>query len=261
MYQNLYSSRVRQNVRRRTFHLIGVALMTRNGNGTSLAPANLDFELARRDMVARQIRGRDIRSESVLEAMESVPRHLFVPPEHAAEAYRDTPLPIGEGQTISQPFMVAAMAAALQLRGQERILEVGAGSGYQAAVLSCLARSIIAIEAHHELATTARERLAQLGYGNVRIEEGDGSQGWPSEAPYDAILVTAAAPAVPQPLLDELAEGGRLVLPIGPADHQHLIRFTRRGHQTIKEPLFACRFVPLVGRFGWRPENLESGAQ
>ena len=208
-------------------------------------------------MVARQVRGRGIESPRVLEAMSSVPRHLFVPPEHIFRAYADEPLPIGEGQTISQPFMVAAMTAALLLDGRERVLEIGAGSGYQAAVVSLLAREVIAVESHSALAIAARERLLRLGYRNVRIEQGDGSVGWPSEAPYDAILVTAAAPAVPPPLLEQLADGGRLVLPVGSANEQELIRLVKRGESTSREPLVACRFVPLLGRYGWRSKSQE----
>jgi protein-L-isoaspartate(D-aspartate) O-methyltransferase len=232
--------------------------MNHNGNATSKAPGSLDFDTARHEMVACQIRGRDIHSKRVLEAMETVPRHLFVPSQHAHEAYGDSPLPIGEGQTISQPFMVAAMADALLLRGPERVLEVGAGSGYQSAVLSRLASIITTVEAQHVLAVSGRERLAELGYKNVRVEEGDGSLGWPSDAPYDAILVTAAAPAVPQPLIDQLAEGGRLVIPIGAPDHQELLRITKLHSRTTKESLYACRFVPLIGRHGWRPDSLGS---
>jgi protein-L-isoaspartate(D-aspartate) O-methyltransferase len=227
--------------------------MSQNGNRTRQAADSLDFDKARQEMVARQLRSRDIRSEHVLEAMAAVPRHLFVPSEHRSEAYRDTPLPIGEGQTISQPFMVAAMAQALLLQGPERVLEIGAGSGYQAAILSRLARSIIAVEAQQVLAIAARERLARLGYANIRIEEADGSLGWPPEAPYDAILVTAAAPEIPQPLLEQLAEGARLIIPVGPPDQQQLLRITHRHGQTIQESLYACRFVPLIGQHGWRP--------
>jgi protein-L-isoaspartate(D-aspartate) O-methyltransferase len=218
---------------------------------------NSQFENARRDMVARQIRDRGMRSERVLAAMLRVPRHLFVPHEHVFAAYSDEPLPIGEGQTISQPFMVAAMAHALALEGPERVLEIGAGSGYQAAVLSLLAGEVIAIEAQPLLAETARERLGRLGYANVRIEQGDGSLGWPSAAPYDGILVTAAAPAVPPPLLAQLAEGGRLVIPVGGAEQQELLRLVRHDGEISRESLYACRFVPLLGRYGW-PSNQEA---
>jgi protein-L-isoaspartate(D-aspartate) O-methyltransferase len=224
--------------------------MSGNGNRSQGAPA-LDFEGARLEMVARQIRDRGVHSQRVLQAMQSVERHLFVPPEYASEAYADKPLPIGEGQTISQPYMVAAMADALSLESHERVLEIGAGSGYHAAVVSLLAREVIAVEAHPSLARSARERLARLGYRNVRVEDGDGSLGWLSGAPYDAILVTAAAPAVPPPLLQQLADGGRLVIPVGGSDQQELFRIVKRGETSSQQSLFACRFVPLLGRFGW----------
>jgi protein-L-isoaspartate(D-aspartate) O-methyltransferase len=230
--------------------------MTGNGNGSR--PADSQFESARREMVERQIRQRGIRSPRVLEAMTSVPRHLFVPPQLAANAYRDEPLPIGEAQTISQPFMVAAMAEALSLEGSEKVLEVGAGSGYQAAVLSLLAREVIAVESQPALAATARERLAHLRYPNVQIVEGDGSLGWPSDAPYEAILVTAAAPAVPPPLIEQLSEGGRLVIPVGSAKDQDLLRVTKIGGKVSQQSLFACRFVPLLGRYGWQQRSKDS---
>jgi protein-L-isoaspartate(D-aspartate) O-methyltransferase len=213
------------------------------------------FEEARREMVGRQIRARGIHSLPVLDAMASVPRHLFVPPGHVAEAYTDSPLAIGAGQTISQPYMVAAMADALLLNGTEKVLEVGGGSGYQAAVLSLLAREVIAVESQSVLADAALERLTHLGYRNVRIETGDGSIGWIADAPYDAILVTAGAPAIPPPLIEQLAEGGRLVIPIGPAEQQELVRVVKRDGCVSKESLLACRFVPLVGRHGWSSGN------
>jgi protein-L-isoaspartate(D-aspartate) O-methyltransferase len=222
-----------------------------SGNPAGYSADSRAPESARSDMVERQLRKRDIRSPRVLEAMNSVPRHLFVPPEHIGDAYADTPLPIGVGQTISQPFMVAAMAEALLLEGSEKVLEIGAGSGYQAAVLSLLAREVIAIESQPALADVARSRLAKLGYNNVRVETGDGSLGWPPDAPYDAILVTAAAPYVPPPLLEQLADRGRLVIPVGPAEQQELLRIIKREGRTTRESLFACRFVPLLGRFGW----------
>ena len=203
-------------------------------------------------MVARQLRERGIRSERVLGAMETVPRHLFVPSERVPEAYSDEALPVGEGQTISQPYVVAASAEALALEGRERVLEVGAGTGYQAAVLSLLAREVIAVETIPSLTESARERLTRLGYSNVRVEQGDGSEGLAGEAPFDAILVSAAAPAVPQPLIDQLAEGGRLVIPVGLTDRQQLLRIVKEGNRTTEQKLFPCRFVPLVGRFGWR---------
>jgi protein-L-isoaspartate(D-aspartate) O-methyltransferase len=229
-----------------------------NNNGDRAAAAGQDFEAERRDMVARQIRDRGIRSQRVLDAMETVPRHRFVPAEWIRGAYADEPLPIGQGQTISQPFMVAAMADALSLEGRERVLEVGCGSGYQAAVLSRLASEVIAVETQPMLAASARERLARLGYANVVVEEGDGSAGWPASAPYDAILVTAAAPEVPQPLIDQLAEGGRLVIPVGGSKHQELMRIVKREGRTTERSLYSCRFVPLLGRYGWRQDTQDS---
>jgi protein-L-isoaspartate(D-aspartate) O-methyltransferase len=220
-----------------------------------------NFEAARREMVARQIRGRGICSRQVLDAMASVPRHLFVSREQALLAYGDEPLSIGSGQTISQPFMVAAMSEALALQGNEQVLEIGAGSGYQAAVLSLLARDVIAVESQPVLASVARERLSRLGYANVRVEQGDGSMGWPAVSSldrppaslYDAIVVSAAAPAVPPPLLEQLAEGGRLVIPVGKPDHQELLRIVKRNGSTTRQSLYSCRFVPLLGHYGWYP--------
>jgi len=223
-----------------------------DGNGDRMLRDGANFEAARRDMVARQISERGIRSPRVLAAMEAVPRHLFVPIERVPDAYSDEALPVGEGQTISQPYVVAASAEALSLEGYERVLEVGAGTGYQAAVLSLLAREVIAVEAIPALAESARERLMRLGYSNVRVEQGDGSLGFAGDAPFDAILVSAAAPAVPQPLMDQLAERGRLVIPVGEPDHQQLLRIVKEGNRTTEQRLFDCRFVPLVGRFGWR---------
>jgi len=224
--------------------------MLAGGNHNSENSAK--FEDARRNMVARQIRERGVRSPRVLAAMESVPRHLFVPADQVERAYEDEALPAGECQTISQPYVVAASIEALGLEGDERVLEVGLGTGYQAAVLSLLAREVIAVETIPALAESARGRLARLGYANVRVEVRDGSGGFPEGAPFDAILVAAAAPAVPQPLVDQLAEGGRLVIPVGATDHQQLLRVVKSGDRTTEQELFACRFVPLVGRYGWR---------
>ncbi len=215
----------------------------------SIAPR---FDELRRLMVSEQLRARGGFSARVLEAMLRVPRHEFVPEENRAAAYTDQPLPIGDGQTISQPYMVAAMAEALELSGEERVLEVGAGSGYQAAVLSLLAREVHTVEVHAGLAAAARERLARLGYGNVLVHAGDGSLGRAERAPFDAILVSAAAPGVPPPLAEQLAEGGRLVLPVGGEKQQELVRVRRRSSQiSAPETLHYCRFVPLVGAHGW----------
>jgi protein-L-isoaspartate(D-aspartate) O-methyltransferase len=233
--------------------------MSASGNGAR--PPVVDFDVARREMVAKQIRGRGIRSPRLLEAMASVPRHLFVPPEHSSGAYTDSPLPIGRGQTISQPFIVAAMTEALSLEGHERVLEVGAGSGYQAAVLSLLAREVIAVESQPALAKQARDRLARLGYANVQIHDGDGSLGWPPAAPYDAMVVTAAAPAVPPPLVEQLKEGGRLVVPVGPAQRQELLLILKHDGRTTRHSICDCLFVPLLGRYGWRQSGQESSAE
>ncbi len=229
-----------------------------NGESKIIQGETVELEAARQEMVARQIRDRGIRDERVLRAMRTVPRHLFVPSEYESRAYSDEPLPIGEEQTISQPFMVAAMAEALSLDGQERVLEIGGGSGYQAAVLSQLALEVIAIEARLALAAAAADRIDRLGYRNVSLKIGDGSAGWPSRAPYAAILVTAAAPSVPQPLLDQLVEGGRLVIPVGQDEHQELLRLVKKEGRIARQSLYACRFVPLVGRYGQRQDTRET---
>jgi protein-L-isoaspartate(D-aspartate) O-methyltransferase len=209
------------------------------------------FARERRRMVEEQIRDREIASPRVMDAMLAVPRHEFVSAEFRRRAYADEPLPIGEGQTISQPFMVAAMTEALELTGGERVLEVGTGSGYQAAVLALLASEVYTIESHASLATAAQTRLERLAYHNVHVCSGDGTLGLPEMAPFDAILVTAAAPQVPAPLVEQLAEGGRLVIPVGSADEQRLIQLRKLGGRTTSRTLHFCRFVPLVGRHGW----------
>ena len=206
----------------------------------------------RREMVEKQIRSRGISDPRVLSAMERVLRHEFVPDVHRARAYEDSPLPIGEGQTISQPYIVAAMTAALQLTGTERVLEIGIGSGYQAAILSLLAAEVYTIERSATLAHSASERLARLGYRNVHVHCGDGTLGLPEFAPFDAILVGASAPAIPAPLAAQLAQGGRMIIPIGDTDSQELRLIERVGEGFHIRSLDPCRFVPLVGRYGWR---------
>jgi protein-L-isoaspartate(D-aspartate) O-methyltransferase len=210
---------------------------------------------ARREMVETQIRKRHVTDGRVLECLERIPRHEFIPAELRDRAYEDAPLPIGEGQTISQPYIVAAMTAALRLEGNERVLEIGAGFGYQAAVLACLAREVFTMEFRAELATEAAERLARLGYTNVHVHCGDGTLGLPEFAPYDAILVAAAAPAVPTPLLGQLAEGGRIIVPVGGVENQEL-RLIDRNHDTFRTTMLEpCRFVPLVGAYGWKESS------
>jgi protein-L-isoaspartate(D-aspartate) O-methyltransferase len=202
-------------------------------------------------MVDRQLVGRGIRDRRVLDAMRSVPRHVFVPESVRDSAYEDGPLPIGEGQTISQPYMVAITCQRAALRGSERVLEVGAGSGYQAAVLGALAREVVAVERVAGLAALARVNLAAAGVTNVTIVHGDGTLGWPDRAPYDAIVVAAAAPSVPRALVEQLAIGGRLVLPVGTRFMQELTVVERRPdglHQIGGDP---CVFVPLLGEQGW----------
>src|SRR4051794_5858336 len=205
-----------------------------------------DFPAARAAMVQHQLRGRGIRDERMLEAMGKVPREMFVPADIAHQAYHDCALPIDCGQTISQPIIVAMMTEALQLTGDERVLEVGAGSGYQAAILAELATEVYSVERHAELARQAASRLRELGYGNVNIRTGDGSLGWPEEAPFDRIIVTAASEECPPMLWNQLTEGGILVGPFGPAAEQALYAMHKIGGQPQSRILTGCRFVPLV---------------
>ena len=210
------------------------------------------MEQRRARMVSEQLAARGIEDAAVLDAFGRVPREEFVPPDEMRHAYFDGPLAIGQGQTISQPYVVAMTVEALALRGHERVLEIGAGSGYAAAILGLLAREVDTIERLPELAASAAERLARLGFSNVHVHCADGTLGWPPNAPYEAICVAAGAPRPPQPLLDQLAIGGRLVIPHGDASSQHLVRIIRRGeHDFVEEDLGEVRFVPLVGEAGW----------
>jgi protein-L-isoaspartate(D-aspartate) O-methyltransferase len=205
-------------------------------------------------MVERQLRRRGIGDERVLAAMAAVPRERFMPEGQRRRAYSDSALPIGAGQTISQPWIVAAICQALELRGEERVLEVGSGSGYSAAVLARLAATVVGIERHESLAAGARSVLEELGIGNVELLVGDGSRGLPERAPFEAIAVHATAPGPPRALLGQLADGGRLVVPIaaGPADM--LTAFHRAGGELRREEIGPCRFVPLIGDVGFAPE-------
>ena len=210
----------------------------------------------RQTMVREHIAARGVKDARVLAAMKRVPREEFVPPELRDSAYADLPLPIGEGQTISQPFIVASMTEALRLTGGERVLEVGTGSGYAAAVLAEIADEVFTIERIPALVTSAKAALERLGYGNVHVITGDGTLGYPTGAPYDAIVVTAEGPRVPPALRDQLKRGGRLVMPMGDPHNQMLVRLTRRaeGDDTIEE-LYPVRFVPLIGAEGWAPDK------
>ncbi len=204
-------------------------------------------------MVERQLRRRGIGDERVLAAMGEVPREEFVPERYRGRAYADSALPIGESQTISQPWIVAAICQALELKGAERVLEIGSGSGYSAAVLSHLAAEVIGVERHASLATEARRALDSLGVGNVELIVGDGSRGVPGRGPFEAIAVHATAPAAPQALLAQLADGGRLVVPIAADSADMLTAFRRRGEDLLVEEIGPCRFVPLIGEEGYGP--------
>ena len=219
----------------------------------------------RRRLVA-ELRRDGVRDERVLAAIAAVPREEFVPPEHRADAYRNVPLPIGAGQTISQPLVVGLMTQALGLAGSERVLEVGTGSGYQAAILCRLAAYIVSVERFPELAERARAVLRRVGCTNVEVHVSNGTLGWPGGAPYDAIIVTAGAPEVPESLVAQLTDGGRLVIPVGDRTSQELVLVTCQGAGTQTRRLGPVRFVPLVGEEGWPadadppPENPEPGA-
>ncbi|HXE72753.1 MAG TPA: protein-L-isoaspartate(D-aspartate) O-methyltransferase [Candidatus Nitrosotenuis sp.] len=211
------------------------------------APSQEDPYAEDRQRLLTGLRAQGIRDERVLAAMARVPRHRFVPEEYRARAWEDTALPIGLGQTISQPLVVALMTQALGLQGREKVLEIGTGSGYQAAVLAEVAASVFSIEILPELGQRARQTLDELGYQRVQTRIGDGYLGWPEEAPFDAILVTAAPDHVPQPLVEQLAEGGRMVLPVGPEEGIQTLRLlTRKGEEILSQDLERVRFVPLV---------------
>ena len=206
-------------------------------------------------MVAFQIERRGITDKRILTAMRKIPRHHFIPNEEWGNAYDDFPLPIGEGQTISQPYIVAFMSNVLDLQKDDKVLEIGTGSGYQAAILGNLAHSVYTVERIAKLAERARQRLHELKINNVKVVVGDGSLGLPQEAPFDAILVTAAAPAAPQKVLDQLAEGGRMIIPVGSRFHQTLELWTRGKDQFICQEVLPVVFVPLIGEQGWKRED------
>jgi len=210
------------------------------------------FAAQRRNMVDWQVRGRGIHDERVLDAMTRVPRHEFVAEGQRGQAYEDHPLPIGEEQTVSQPYIVAAMLEALALEPSATVLEIGTGSGYQTALLAELAQRVFSVERLERLAESAADRLARLGYRNVTVIVGDGSLGLPEYAPYDAIVVSAAAPTIPPALFDQLREGGRMIIPVGPAHAQDLHLVHKQQGHAVSTTLDACRFVPLIGEQGYK---------
>jgi len=218
-----------------------------------------DFEMRARYMVETQLRRRGIHDERVLEAMQQVPRHEFVPPELVDAAYDDRPLLIGERETISQPYMVAAITQAAHVAPGNRALEIGGGSGYQAAILAHLGATVCTVEINPRLAEEARERLQRLGYTNVEVITGDGSEGLPAHAPYDVIIVSAAAPTISPILLGQLAEGGRLAAPVGNREQQELLLMSKHDGRITIRRLDPCQFVPLLGKGGWR--RVEYGEQ
>lgn len=214
----------------------------------------IDFSKTRSKMVDDQVVARGIKDQRVIAAMRKVPRHLFVEEALQGQAYSDHPLPIGDKQTISQPYMVALMTEALALTGKEKVLEIGTGSGYQAAILAECAAKIFSIERIRSLAIRARKLLLDMGYFNVEIKFTDGTVGWSDESPFDAIMVTAGAPDIPQPLIDQLKVGGRMAIPVGDANIQDLIRITKTEDGIKKEDFGGCRFVKLIGKHGWEVE-------
>jgi protein-L-isoaspartate(D-aspartate) O-methyltransferase len=214
----------------------------------------IDFSKARLKMVEEQIVSRGIKDVKLIAAMKKIPRHLFVEEALQNQAYNDHPLPIGEKQTISQPYMVALMTEALLLTGKEKVLEIGTGSGYQTAIVAELSEKVFSVERIRSLAIRARKLLYELGYFNVEIKIFDGTFGWVEEGPFDAIVVTAGSPDIPQPLIDQLAMGGKLVIPVGDVFIQDLFRVTKIEEGVKKEDLGGCRFVKLIGKYGWETE-------
>jgi protein-L-isoaspartate(D-aspartate) O-methyltransferase len=215
-----------------------------------MAPVD-EYSISAQNMVSEQIESRGVRDEKVLDAFRRVPRYRFVEEALKRQAYNDHPLPIGSGQTISQPFIVALMTEALELSGTEKVLEIGTGSGYQTAILAELAGHVYSVERIETLAKRSKSLLLELGYTNITIKIDDGTHGWREHAPYDAVIVTAASPDVPGPLVDQLADGGRLVIPVGGRVSQELVKLTRKGDKTKRTHMGDCRFVKLIGEHGW----------
>ncbi|HZD43396.1 MAG TPA: protein-L-isoaspartate(D-aspartate) O-methyltransferase [Methanomicrobiales archaeon] len=213
------------------------------------------YQQEREKMVKSQIKARGVEDPAVLEAFCTVPRHLFVPPPYSEAAYQDHPLPIGEGQTISQPYIVALMTELLELSPADRVLEIGSGSGYQAAILAHIVKRVITIERIAKVASMARENLEKAGIHNVEVIVGDGTLGYPPEQPYDGIIITAATPEIPEPLLEQLAEGGRLVSPVGGREYQELLKVVKMEGKLHFTSYGGVVFVPLIGEYGWENQR------
>lgn len=211
----------------------------------------MDFDALRGQMVEEQLIARGIKDKRVIEAFRKVERHKFVPEEHRPSAYSDFPIPILEGQTISQPYIVALMSQSLKLTGNERVLEIGTGSGYQAAIIAELAKEVFSVERREALAKKAEEVLNELKYDNVKIKVGDGTLGWSEFAPFDAVLVTAASPRVPSPLIEQLKEEGKMIIPLGETLSQVLTLVEKKDGRPKTTPLCGCIFVPLIGKWGY----------
>ncbi len=233
--------------------LVGLALVACAALPGCSAADEPDFSTARKHMVTTQLLGRDITNPHVLQAMGTVPRHEFVPQPQRSLAYRDHPLPIGYQQTISQPYIVAFMTQALNPQTNDVVLEIGTGSGYQAAVLAGLVQEVYSIEIVEPLARRAAADLKRLSYTNVHVRAGDGYQGWPEAAPFDAIIVTCAPDHVPQPLIDQLKEGGRMIIPVGPTYNQSLYLLEKQGEKVRQRAVLPVRFVPMTGQAGESP--------
>ncbi|OHE58266.1 MAG: protein-L-isoaspartate O-methyltransferase [Thermodesulfovibrio sp. RBG_19FT_COMBO_42_12] len=212
----------------------------------------MDFKELRDFMVKTQLIPRGIKDERVLNAMKKVPRHLFIDESMQYKAYDDMALPIGEGQTISQPYMVAIMTQLLELKGNEKVLEIGTGSGYQAAILAELAKEVYSVERVTAIATVAEERFHSLGYNNIRVKMGDGTLGWPEKAPFDRIIITAGTPKIPDPLIEQMSERGIIIAPVGERFSQQLLKVRKSKGKLLEDYHTPCVFVPLIGEYGWK---------
>ena len=215
----------------------------------------MNYEILRKRMAEEQLIARGIKNQGVLDAFRKIERHKFIPEDLRSSSYADFPVPIGEGQTISQPYIVALMTECLSLTGQEKVLEIGTGSGYQTAILAELAKEVYSIERFEKLAKNAQKTLNELGYTNIKIKVGDGTLGWEEEAPFDRIIITAASPRIPLPLTEQLKENGKLILPLGESFSQVLTLVEKKKDRLESIQVCGCVFVPLVGKYGWKGEN------